>query len=53
MFKAIAFGAFVFNMAGAFIGGPELFRHPEWALLFGAEGAIIFGIGYFLTKAEA
>ena len=52
MIKAAGFGAFGFNMAAGFIGGSELFRHPEWMLLFAAEGAIIFGIGYLITRAR-
>lgn len=52
MIKAAGIGAIFCNMTAGFIGGSELFRHPEWMLLFGAEGAIIFGIGYLLTRTR-
>lgn len=50
MLRIASIGALAFNMAAGFIGGTEIFRHPEWALLFGAEGAIIFAVGYALTR---
>ena len=52
MIKAAGIGAFFFNLTAGFIGGSQLFDHPEWMLLFGAEGAIIFGIGYAITRTR-
>ena len=52
MFKAAGIGAFFCNLQAAFIGGTELFNHPEWVLIFGVEGAIIFGVGYLITRTR-